>query len=320
MRMRSFFAIILASTLTVFAPWAKAAYPERPITLIVAYGAGGSTDITARTLAGYIEKHLGNDARIVVMNRPGAGGEIGFSAVADAAADGYTLGFCNTPNAVTIPIERQARYSLGRLDPLAGLIRDPGVFAVHADSEIKTLADLIAFAKTQPRKVTVGTTGIGSDDHLAMLMVQRQANVVFTNVPFGSDAETSRSLLGRHIVVSAMNLSEVQRMSGDPLRVLGVMSSDRDAMAPTLPTFKEQGFDVVMSAGRGLVAPKGLPADIRAKLVDAITKAANDPEFQKKATETYQPVHFLDSEAYAADLTAADAQYRKLWQETPWFK
>uniref|UniRef100_UPI0005B28C73 Bug family tripartite tricarboxylate transporter substrate binding protein n=1 Tax=Methylobacterium sp. B34 TaxID=95563 RepID=UPI0005B28C73 len=150
-------------------PALQAAYPEKPITMIVAYGAGGSTDVTARMLAPYIERNLGG-ARIVVLNRPGAGGEIGFAAIADAAPDGYTIGFINTPNLITIPIERQARYGLDRLDPLVNVIDDPGVMTVRADSPFHTVADVVNHAKANPRTLTVGTTGIGSDDHLAMVL------------------------------------------------------------------------------------------------------------------------------------------------------
>ena len=166
---------------------AQAAYPEKPITMVVAYDAGGSTDVTARLLAPFIEKHLGS-TRIEVVNKPGAGGEIGFAAIADSAPDGYSIGFCNTPNMVSIPIERQARFSPDRLDPLVNIVDDPGVWSVPGDSAFKTLKDVVEHAKANPNTVTVGTTGVGSDDQLAMLLVQRQAGVQFTHVPFSGSA------------------------------------------------------------------------------------------------------------------------------------
>lgn len=301
---------------------AHAEYPDKPITMVVAYGAGGSTDVTARMLAPFIEKYLGNGARIVVLNRPGAGGEIGFAAIADAAPDGYTIGFINTPNLVTIPIERQARYALDRLDPLVNIVDDPGIMTVHADSPYKTLSDLISQAKANPNSITVGSTGVGSDDHLAMLVVQRLAGVKFIHVPFPGSAENYRSMLGRHTQVCDQNLGEGLRgkTGGDPILILGVMSDKRWDMAPDLPTFKELGYPVIMASLRGIGAPKGLPADIRAKLIDAVTKAANDPEFQKKAAETFQPLRILDSAAFTAELKDLDGEFRKLWQEQPWLK
>jgi tripartite-type tricarboxylate transporter receptor subunit TctC len=300
---------------------AWAAYPEKPITLIVGYAAGGGSDFIVRSLAPFIEKELGGSTRVIVMNRPGAGGEIGFAAIADAAPDGYTIGLINSPNVVTIPIERQARFSLDRLDPLYNLVDDPGSFVVHKDSPYQTLADVAAFAKTNPNSVTVGTTGIGSDDHLAMLVFQRLTQSRLTHVPFPGSADAHRALLGRHIQVTSMNIGESARArEGDPIRILGVMTEERSAQATDVPTFKELGFDVKMASLRGLAAPVGLPPDIRAKLVDAIGKAVLHPEFQEIARKAYQPLRLLPPDQYAAELKTQEATFRAMWKETPWLK
>ncbi|HYF86196.1 tripartite tricarboxylate transporter substrate binding protein [Azospirillum sp.] len=300
---------------------AWAAYPEKPITLIVGYAAGGGSDFIVRSLAPFIEKELGGSTRVIVMNRPGAGGEIGFAAIADAAPDGYTIGLINSPNVVTIPIERQARFSLDRLDPLYNLVDDPGSFVVHKDSPYQTLADVAAFAKANPNSVTVGTTGIGSDDHLAMLMFQRLTQTKLTHVPFPGSADAHRALLGRHIQVTSMNIGESARArEGDPIRILGVMTEERSAQATDVPSFKDQGFDVKMASLRGLAAPVGLPPDIRAKLVDAIGKAVLHPEFQEIARKAYQPLRLLPPDQYAAELKTQEATFRAMWKETPWLK
>lgn len=318
---RSLLLLVLAGVLAFSAPKAKATYPERPITLIVAYGTASSIDVTARMLAPFIEKSLGNDARLVVTNRPGAGGEIGFAAIADAPPDGYTLGFINTPNVVTIPIERQARYALDRLDPLVNIIDDPGAIAVHSDAGFWTLDDLVAYARTNPQSVTVGSTGVGSDDHLALLLLQRQAQVQFTHVPFPGGSENYRALLEHHIAVSALNIGEaIGHRQSDPVRILGQMSKARWEQAADVPTFEEQGYAITLAALRGLAAPKGLPADIRAKLVDAILAAANNPEFQAKARETFQPLRILDAASYARELSRMDEDFRGLWNESPWLR
>ncbi|OYD82712.1 Bug family tripartite tricarboxylate transporter substrate binding protein [Azospirillum brasilense] len=323
MKARRFFSSLLTScALLLGATAAQAAYPDKPITMIVAYGAGGSTDVTARMLAPFIEKYLGGGARIVVMNRGGAGGEIGFAAIADATPDGYTIGFINTPNVVTIPIERNARFTLDRLDPLVNIVDDPGIMTVHGDSPYKTVEDLVAQAKANPNTITLGSTGVGSDDHLGMLLLQRQANVRFTHVPFPGSAENYRSMLGRHTQICGQNLGEGLRgkAGGDNIRILGVMSTQRWDMAPDLPTFKELGYNITMASLRGVGAPKGLPPEIRAKLVEAVTKAANDPDFQSKARDTYQPLRILDSEAFSAELKELDGDFRNLWREFPWLK
>src|SRR3546814_7897112 len=158
----------------IAAPAAQAAYPEHPINMIVSYGPGGGTDLVARALAPYIEKYLGKNARIVVVNRPGAGGEIGFAEVARAKPDGYTIGFLNTPNILTIPIQRKAQYHWTGFDLLGNLIDDPDSFAFNTGKhDFKTLCDLAKYATAHPGEVSVGTTGNGSDDHLAMLAFER---------------------------------------------------------------------------------------------------------------------------------------------------
>jgi len=299
---------------------AEAAYPERPITMVVAYTAGGATDVTARVLAPYIEARLGEGARIVVLNRGGAGGEIGFAALAQAAPDGYTIGFINTPNYVTIPIERKARYSPSEIEPLANIVDDPGVMTVRAESGIKTPADLVAKAKEAGAAATVGSTGVGSDDHLAMLILQRAAGVRFVHVPFPGSPENRRAMLGGHILATGENLGEALRgeAGGDKTAILGVMSEKRWDMAPNLPTFREQGFDVISASLRGIAVPKGVPVEIREKLTKAILDAAADPEFKAKAAATFQPLRVLGSAEFAKELDKTDTQFRALWAENPW--
>ena len=190
---------------------ARADYPEKPIMMIVAYAPGGSTDLTARILATYMEKYLGGGAKIAVVNRPGAGGEIGFTALSEGTPDGYTIGFINTPNVLSIPLERTTKFSWKQYDLLGNLLDDPGGFSVHADSEIKSLPDLVAFAKAKPGAVTYGTTGVGSDDHLAAMMFERLTGVKMTHVPFGGASAVRNALAGKHIVLASMNIGEAKQ-------------------------------------------------------------------------------------------------------------
>ncbi len=312
---------IALSAAALIAPVAAhAAYPEQSIKMVVGYGPGGGTDITARLLAPYIEKYLGNGARIVVMNRPGAGGGIGFAEIANAPADGYTIGFINTPNVLTIPIERKVNFHWQGFDLLGNVIDDPGNFSVHADSPIKDLKELVAYAKANPGKVTYGTTGIGSDDHLAAMMFERAAGVKLTHVPFKGAAEVHRAIASKEITLAAMNIGEALQYAkgGTPLRNLGQMSGTRTNLAPNLPTFKEQGFDIVMASLRGIAAPKGLPAPVREQLVTAIQKAAADPEFQNKAAGYFAPLRYLAPAAYETELRNTEAGFKSLWQVMPW--
>ncbi|MYN14904.1 tripartite tricarboxylate transporter substrate binding protein [Pusillimonas sp. TS35] len=302
-------------------PAAQAAYPEHPINMVVSYGPGGGTDLVARALAPYIEKYLGNNARIVVLNRPGAGGEIGFAEIARAKPDGYTIGFLNTPNLLTIPIERKAQYHWTGFDLLGNLIDDPDSFAINTGKhDFKTLSELAKYAKAHPGEVTVGTTGKGSDDHLAMLAFQKAAGVEMVHVPYKGAGPVRTAITGGEITLAAMNIGEVKAYmdGGSPMRPLGVMSHERSDVAPDLPTFKEQGYDIIMSSLRGIGAPKGLPEDVRVKLVDAVKKAANDPEFREKSRKMFVPMRYLGPEEYRVELMASEAQFRQVWKDSPW--
>ena len=221
-----------------------AAYPEKPITLIVAYSPGGGTDVVARAIAPFLEKYIGGGARIVIVNRAGAGGEVGMAALANAAPDGYTIGFVNTPPLMTIPIERTAQFGgPQRFELLGNIIDDPCNFAVHSDTPVKNLAELAAWARANPGKITVGTTGVGSDDHLLILMFERAAGIKVTHIPFKGSSEVRAAIMSRQIDVAAMNVGEALQSirGGAPMRNLGQFGPARSNLAPELPTGREQG-------------------------------------------------------------------------------
>ena len=299
---------------------AYAAYPDKPITMIVSYAPGGGTDLTARAIAPYIEKYLGNNARIIILNKSGAGGAIGFAQLAASPADGYTIGMINTPNVLTIPIERKSDFHWQRYDLLGNLVDDPDGFSVHTDDPIKNLKDLAAYAKVHPGDVTVGTTGAGSDDHLAMLQFERAADVKLNHIPFKGAADVRTALAGKQIKVAAINIGEAMQAikGGTPMRNLGSMSATRSSMAPDLPTFKEQGYDIELASLRGLAAPKGLPPDVRDALVKAVAQATNDPEFKSKAASIYAPLRFLPPDQYANEFKKTEAEFNALWKVIPW--
>ena len=318
--MRPILKAALCAALVLLPGAAGAQYPERPINVIVAYSPGGGTDLIARAIAPYIEKNLGGGARIVIVNRAGAGGEIGFAALAGSAPDGYTIGFVNTPPLLTIPIERQAQFSWQRFEYLGNIIDDPCNFSVHADTPIRDLKQLAAYAKANPGEVTVGSTGVGSDDHLAMLMFARAAGVQLRHIPFKGSADVRAAITGKQITVAAINIGEAlqYQKGGTPIRNLVQMSPGRTNLAPDLATAREQGYDIELSSLRGLVAPKGLPPEIRDRLVRAIERSVADPEFQAKAAQFFSPLRYLAPAQYEALVRDADVTYRALWKELPW--
>ena len=315
LRAAHFFLLFVLSAATY------AAYPDKPITMIVAYSPGGGTDLIARAIAPYIEKYLGSGARIVIVHRPGAGGEIGFAAIANAAPDGYTIGFVNTPPLITVPIERTAQFGgPQRFELLGNVIDDPCNFAVHADSEFRNLKDLAAYAKANPGRVTVGSSGIGSDDHLVMLMFERAAGVKMTHVPFKGAADVRAALLSKQITVGAINIGEsLQSIKGGAaMRNIAQFSPARTNLAPDLPTAKEQGYDIILSSLRGMAAPKGLPPEIRDRLVKAVAQAAADPEFQAQAVKFFAPLRFLSPAEFDRVIKEAEVDFKQLWKEIPW--
>lgn len=296
---------------------AHAQYPERPIEMIVAYSAGGGTDVAARTLESFIEKYLGGD--ITVVNKPGAGGEIGFTALATAEPNGYTIGFINTPNALSIPIERETRYSLESFAPVANIVTDPGGISVAPDSRFQNLQDLVEYAKENPGELTYGTTGIGSDDHLAMLTLERQTGAKFQHVPFEGAAKVRAALLGGHIDLGVINVSEVVSEAREgQLRILGQMAEERWEEAQDVPTFREQGYDIVAGSNRGIAAPAGTDPEVIQKLASAIEQTINDPEFRQKAQEQALPLDYVGPEAYGELLRSESDRLRELWENSPW--
>lgn len=310
----------VAAALLGFATSAQAQYPNKPIEMVVAYSAGGPTDLQARIVASLMEKYIGGGAKIVVVNRPGAGGEIGFTALAEAKPDGYTIGFINTPTVLSIPTERATKFTWKSYDLLGNLIDDPSGFSVHKDGTIKSLKDLAEYCKAHPSAVTVGTTGVGSDDHLAMLAFERAAGVKMTHVPFPGGSMVRTALLGRHIALGSINIGEAMQYTaaGSPFIQLAQASGQRSEVAPDVPTFKELGFDMESNAMRGIAGPKGLPPEIRQLLEQVVAKTAQDPEFKDKMKQTFSPVRFLAPADYAKALDDADQAIKRLWKETPW--
>jgi len=295
-----------------------AAWPNRPIEMIVAYAPGGGTDLVARLLARHLEKELA--ATIVVQNKPGAGGAIGFAELARATPDGYTIGFINTPNLLTIPIERKTTFTWRSYDLIGNLVDDPGAFTVNQSSNIDSLATLVKYAKANPGAVTVGTTGVGSDDHLAMLLFEKASGVKMTHVGYKGAGEVRGALAGQQITIGAINVGEAlaYQKGGTPLKFLGQMGLSRAVLAPNVPTFREQGYNIELASLRGLAAPKGLPEAVKKKLVDAMAKVAADPQFKQQADAMFAPLRYLAPAAYAAELERGEAGFRQLWKEMPW--
>jgi tripartite-type tricarboxylate transporter receptor subunit TctC len=284
---------------------ARAQYPARGITLIVPYGAGGGTDITARLLARDLEPVLGKP--VTVENRAGGGGWVGWGALAQARPDGYTLGYLNVPSMYAGYLDPNVgrKESLDSFTPLMNHVIDYNIWAVKADSPFKTVKDVIDAAKKAPSAITVTGFGNGGDDHIAALAVGAETGTKFVIVHHRSTAEGKTAVLGGHVQVLAANVSEVaEEARAGQVRVLGVMSAERSKFLPQAPTFKEQGFNQVWAVSRGIAAPAGLPKDVEAVLAGGLEKVINSKEHQQKAEQlSLQP------------LVIASEQYRKFLKD-----
>lgn len=308
----------LAGAMTLAAGAALAqGYPEKPIEVIVGYSAGGGTDVMARTTMPFIEKYLGEGTSIVVKNMPGASGQIGITEVAGADPDGYTLGTFNLPGMMARTLDREAAYDRDSFTYLANVVNDPNVIVSAKGSGIDSMEALIAAAKENPRAITVGMSSLGGDDHFLLIKLQKMTETEFTVVPFRGSAPARTAVMGGHVAVGIFNVSEVAKFQGE-LNVLGVAQPERSDFAPEVPTFREQGMDLINGSMRGVVAPAGLPDDVANALRAAFEKAAQDPEFLKAMADTANPVAVVTGDEFR---TLTDGLYdlaKETWETTPW--
>lgn len=303
-------AALAAAMMTVAgAAWAE--WPaDRPIEMIVAFAPGGGTDIMLRTLAPFLEAELGT--QIPVLNRPGASGEIAYTALSQARPDGYTISSLNTPGFLTMQTKGKLRFDPAAICPLARIVEDPGTFVVQAGAPYKTLGDLVAYAKDNPGKISVGTTGVGTDEHLAMLQLEQAAGIDLTAVPFGGANEAKTALLGGHVSMIGLNVAEYTTSDHNALRALAQFADQRSTLAPDLPTAKEEGFDVMMSSERGLAARCDVPEADRARMAQAIEAALAKPEFQEKARQQQLPLSYLSGSDWSASMPARLDRFRQI--------
>jgi tripartite-type tricarboxylate transporter receptor subunit TctC len=292
-------------------------YPAKPVIVMVAYPAGGSTDIGARVLAALAEKEIGQP--MVVVNKAGAGGQVGWTELARQKPDGYYIGFINLPaiNTVILDPERKATFDMDSFTPIINQVLDPGVIYVKPDSPYKTLKDLIDDARKRPGEIKAGTTGILSDDHLAILMLEEAAKVKFRIVHFDGDSPQVTALLGGQIDVNFLNVGGLTpRVKSGQLRALLVMDREKCKFYPDVPTSVELGYPTVLSSStRGIVGPKGLPEPIVKKLQATFKKAMEDPEHLKNMDKAGLAIKIMMGEEYSKYIKSVHEQVKKLVDE-----
>ena len=308
---RTLTALALALTATT----ALAEYPEKPVEVIVGYSAGGGTDVMARTVAQFLEKEL--NGSVVVKNMPGAGGQIGFTEVAKAAPDGYTLGTFNLPAALALTHDRDADYDVNSYTYLANFVEDPNTITVAASSPFQTLGELLDAAKVDPGAITLGLSSLGGNDHFGANMIAAASGAEFTLVPFKGASNARTAIMGGHVAGGTMTLGQTTNFP-DELRVLAVLAGERSPFRPDVPTAKELGFDVQMSSLRGIVAPAGMDEAMADQLRAALTAVNENPEFQAMMAEQGNPIAFMVGDDFAATAAKQDAIAAQIWAKTPW--
>jgi tripartite-type tricarboxylate transporter receptor subunit TctC len=291
----------------------------RPIEIIVPFPPGGGIDIIARIASRFLPQHL-SGANFLVTNRPGAGGQTGSEAVFAARPDGWTLGAISSLNLTSIPLERPVRWRTEEFTFLANMVDDPCGLWVRADSPLRTLADLRAAMARGAETVSVGSAaGVGSDDHQLLLAFEEAAGVRALHAPYNGTAQVVRDLLGGQVQVASYNMSEgLTLMQEGRTRCLGQAAEQRWQAAAQVPTFREQGFDVLGGSARGFVAPPGLPAPIKDRLVAGFAAMFASRDFLDEVARINLPLRLLTGDAYRRFVMEEAATIGALFQRRPW--
>jgi tripartite-type tricarboxylate transporter receptor subunit TctC len=268
--------LVVTFALSQVAPEAWAKYPDRKIRFIVPMAPGGGADLLARALARFVNPYLSD--KVYVENVTGGGAAIGFREGAKAAADGYTITMLVTTLTIAPHITKgYPTYDL--YDPICILATDPMMITVSIDSPYKTIADLIAYAKANPGKLTSGTSGVGGPSHLGIAAFGEAIGTQFTLVPHKGSAPVLVAAAGKHVDIGTSTCSEaIAMVEGKKLRPLAVFSPNRSRLFPDVPTTKEAGHEVYLDFWRGIGVPKGTPQEVKNVLVDAFRKSMENQE------------------------------------------
>lgn len=302
------FACSLATSFAFTHAVAADKFPEKPITMSVAYSPGGGNDTIARLMARHIEKYLG--ARMVVENNPGAGGQVGFTRLAKAKPDGYTIGLLSAPSIFMIELLRNGvEYSLDDFQPIANIQADPIIIAVDAKSKINSLEDFIAEVKNNPGRINVGGDGPQSNIHLQAAALEKSLDIKMNFISYAGSGPTATGLLGKEVQAALLTASSaIQFAEAGRIKPLAVLSPVRHPSFPNTPTATEITGTTIPSIGtaiRGVAAPKNLDPVALAKLEQAFKDLIQDEEFIAAATKMGVVLTYLDAETFTKELQSS---------------
>ncbi|WP_279213771.1 Bug family tripartite tricarboxylate transporter substrate binding protein [Delftia acidovorans] len=308
---RSLLALLAALPFFSLAPAAAlaAAWPERPITIVVPAAAGGTTDIAARVLAEKMGKDL--DTSVVVENKGGGGGSIGTAQVARARPDGYTLLMGNIgPVAINFSLYKQLSYKESDLRGITNVISVPNILVVHADSPVRSVRELVELART--RRLNVSTSGVGQSPHMSSEMFRQKAGIEVTLVPFPGAAPAVTALLGQQVDYMIDNLpSSMPHIRSGKFRALAITSATRSAQLPEVPTMTEAGVPMQVTAWFGLLAPAGTPDAVVERIQQSARRAMQTAEVRQR----FADLGGVPGGETPAEYDAFIAQERKSWAQ-----
>jgi tripartite-type tricarboxylate transporter receptor subunit TctC len=273
-------------------------YPSKPVTMIVPFPPGGVADIVGRPLAASMEKTLKQP--VVVLNRTGAGGAVGMSAVARSAPDGYTI-LMGLSSISVFPVSdringKTPSYEMKDFAPIALVTADPTVLVVRADGPYKTLKDFVAAAKASPGKINYSSAGVYSTLHVAMEIFAHAAGITLFHVPYQGGGPAVTALLGGQVEALASGpAAAIGQIKAGKMRALATWGEKRLALMPELPTFRELGYDAEFYIWSGVFAPASTPPPILSRLRGAVKEAANSAEFKAAMDKVATPVSYLDA-------------------------
>jgi tripartite-type tricarboxylate transporter receptor subunit TctC len=292
-------------------------YPEKPITLIVPFSAGGGMDLLARAMEKTASKNLGQP--LIIINKVGGGGTIGWNELAGAAPDGYTIGISGV-DLLLQSLYGQTKYNYPTdLEPLVQISSSPYVMVIRANQPWNNVDDLVKYARQHPGQIKIGNSGVGSIAHVLGEMLAHTAGITLEPVPFLGGSEALAALLGGHIQVIFTSPATVREYTRNgTLRVLAVPNEQRlaDPVFANVPTFKEQGLDIVFSNWMGVATPKEMPIEVRNKLANGIKAIIVDPEFKNTLERIGLQVDYLNPEETQIKWLDDNEKLSKVIQET----
>lgn len=286
-------------------------FPSKQVQLIVPYAPGGAADQTARALAASSQKTLGQP--IVVINKGAEQGPAdGFAFGADAAADGYTVTLI-TADLVTLPMMGQKQVGYQQFEPLISLNIDPVVVAVRIDSPWKNVQDFMTYARANPGSLRVGNAGAGTVWHLAAFALEKKGGVRFSHQSFPGAAPALTALVNRELEAVAVSQAEATNLAAaGKIRILGAMSSHPPVLLPNVQTMRQQGYDLTLATWRGVAVPKGTPAPITKKLIEAFQAGTQDPSFLQYMAKAGIEARLLSGEPFYQEIKRQDDFFRSV--------